>query len=241
MTVSFQNLERKMKWRIILACLFTLTLGLFFALGCAITTTNLEAELATVTNELDDFKPAVAKYPEFRLQFQGSAKLKILLDEKNQELEAIRLELDTANSKSDMLSREVDSLIDNLYRAELRLGAKQRVIDNLKAELLTTNQLRAEAEEKLAGYKHTGYFREFASVKALMQWLDEDDTSEYEYVPRDFDCDDFTEIIIQNAWEDGYWLIAGFRDHHMFAFARIGNYYHKIEQGRWAGIYVLRD
>jgi len=224
-----------------LACLLILTPGLFSALGCAITTANLEAELETVTNELDEIELAAAKYPEFRLQFQDSAKLKTLFDEKNQELEAIRLELDTANSKSDMLSREVESLIDNLYRAELRLGAKQGGIDNLKAELLTMKQLLVEVEEKLAGYKHTGYFREFASVKALIQWLDEDDTSEYEYVPGDFDCEDFTEMVIENAWEDGYLLIAGFKDNHMFAFARIGNYYHKIEKGEWAGVYVLRD
>ena len=76
----------------------------------------------------------------------------------------------------------------------------------------------------------------FSSYSALISWLAQDDTDGYQYIPDEFDCDDFALTLQQHALEDGYIISAqlvdtdqDFEYDHMMNIAVIGNSVYSIE------------
>ena len=77
-----------------------------------------------------------------------------------------------------------------------------------------------------------GGYREFGSISELKQWLSNDQTSENEYIPDIYDCDDFTMDLTLAAIRDGRWIGLFATDNgeaHLKNFTKIGNNIYEIE------------
>jgi len=62
-----------------------------------------------------------------------------------------------------------------------------------------------ELKQELA-ISYSDKLRNFKSLEELQAFLAEDKTDELEYTIHEFDCEDFSITLTQNAMDDGYWI-----------------------------------
>ena len=106
------------------------------------------------------------------------------------------------------------------------LGDNIQLLQSANLELKAkVNALQAEWErlEALGGY------REFRSVWELERWLSHDPTSENEFIPESYDCDDFAMDLTLAAIRDGRWIGLFSTEGHLKNFTVIGDSIHEIE------------
>lgn len=128
---------------------------------------------------------------------------------------------------------EHDRDIDELYDAKVSLESDVNSLEtevNYLEVLSTTlkekvNTLEAEWQRLAA----LGGYREFGSVSELQWWLWNDLTSEHEYIPIYYDCDDFAMDLTLAAIRDGRWIGLFAINGHIKNFAKIGNCIYGIE------------
>jgi hypothetical protein len=78
-------------------------------------------------------------------------------------------------------------------------------------------------------YVGTGELREFESKVHLRIWLNQTGINQREYIPTEYDCEDFAIDLVKLALKDGYWMGLVDSGEHIYNFTMIGNNVYWIE------------
>ena len=134
--------------------------------------------------------------------------------------------------KYEILQGEKDTLAADLASTEGQLQILQSEKDALVADLASAEGELQGVQDELAHLKDIYPPKNFPSLKALKDWLAQDDTDSHEYIEGEFDCDDFALMLQQHAFEDGYKIDMQYSDNddlHAMNSTIIGNYFYFIE------------
>lgn len=95
-----------------------------------------------------------------------------------------------------------------------------------------SEELKVRVEALEAEWKRLealGGYREFDSLWEVQLWLWNDPTSENQYIPTYYDCDDFAMDLTLAAIRDGRWIGLFATNEHLKNFTKIGNSIYEIE------------
>ena len=78
-------------------------------------------------------------------------------------------------------------------------------------------------------YADRDEFREFEDIEDLRFWLNRTGINQREYIPDEYDCEDFAIDLAKMALKDGYWVGLVDDGEHIYNFTIIGNRIYWIE------------
>jgi hypothetical protein len=142
------------------------------------------------------------------------------------------VEREVWEEKCEILQGEKDTLAADLASTEGQLQILQSEKDALVADLASAEGELQGVQDELSHLKDIYPPKNFPSLKALKDWLAQDDTDSHEYIEGEFDCDDFALMLQQHAFEDGYKIDMQYSDNddlHAMNSTIIGNYFYFIE------------
>ena len=152
---------------------------------------NLQSDLSRSETRIDDLENSVTNLQSDLSQSETRI---AALNSTMQIIESLLggVQENLTLTQSDLAS--LSSVVSGITNVTTRL---QENITEFTQSLSDLNTRLAELEERL-------HFKNFQTMAELQDWLGEDNTSEYEYIPEVFDCDDFAFTLMVHGFTSGY-------------------------------------
>lgn len=172
------------------------------------------------------------------IQYTNAKSVVKNIEQEMQQVQASYDELDheyeQLDSRYDYLSQQYKDL-EHQYVA---LGYQYQVMGNRQIE---EEDVLADAQRQIEYWEHAyetkpgpwQACREFRDKDELVLWLSQDNTDSNEYIPNQFDCDDFARMLQAHAYDDGYvvsiTLVARDDGYHFKNGCFIGNKFYYVD------------